>query len=583
MTERETAAPTLTSVEEIQQGWNELTLRVAQLEAGKTALEEENKALRLLLERMIENRQKSHSELVHIITALVSKLPINDIGVIVSRLVEHNTNTSQFLASVLKGTAEAELPEPSVLRSLEQTKRDLAGALKPEIEALLGLDTPLETELVRGLLTQHEQFFSPHMVRANRCFVKGYVPRERVVREFGEPALAFFNDMTTDPKHNPHPKRDEIVLAFKSDFEALLAQHPELVPAKRAELVALFERVQRSKAPTDHARAQRSTFLRLSFLVELLHYYEHQETEAPDVLFAQRLPSLVEQLVLIHPQDQLQLDEKLIAAAEHLMAYVVSLDHHQMIVNNLGKSSSAGRTLKYILRLRAEKVDAGDGLCIEFVRHLVGLSAPRAGQAAALAGLLRLVGPDTQRAIVRTLMRTDRLPKDQAEALGQAMGKELGLQGLEAAIKAEQASHAQTEGQRAWEKIKELIARRGDAGAIAAGIRERLHAKYDADEVRLSWLALIEADPMTLIRVVCQIPYLPDGKTDTIARPVVETFVTRLTHEKYLSTYQKVVKSLKNTYAAKHDSPTLLNFMALVKWVLPEAAAKLASDIGMPH
>ena len=88
---------------------------------------------------------------------------------------------------------------------------------------------------------------------------------------------------------------------------------------------------------------------------------------------------------------------------------------------------------------------------------------------------------------------------------------------------------------------------------------------------------------MTLIRVICQLPYLPDGKTDAIARPVLETFVTRLTHEKYLGTYQKVVKSLRTTYAAKHDSPTLLNFLALVKWVVPEAATKLAADIGMAH
>src|SRR5437879_1218630 len=90
------------SMEEIQKDWNDLTLRVAQLEAEKTALEEENKQLRLLLERVIDHRQKSHNELVLILTGLVSKLPINDVGVVVSRLVEHNTSVNQVLAALHK-------------------------------------------------------------------------------------------------------------------------------------------------------------------------------------------------------------------------------------------------------------------------------------------------------------------------------------------------------------------------------------------------------------------------------------------------------------------------------------------------
>ena len=208
--------------------------------------------------------------------------------------------------------------------------------------------------------------------------------------------------------------------------------------------MALFERVQRSKAPTDLARAQRRTFLRLSFLAELLYYYQHQETEAPDVLFAQRLPSLVEQLVLVGPQDQL--DEKLIAMAEGLMAFVISLDQRQMIINNIGKSSVAGKTLKFVLRLRAEKVTAGDPMVIEFVRHLLGLPMPRSAQAGALAGLLRLLEPDRQKAVVRTMMRSDRLPKDQAEALGRAIGKELDIQGLEQVTKAEEVGQGSGRG-----------------------------------------------------------------------------------------------------------------------------------------
>ena len=87
---------------------------------------------------------------------------------------------------------------------------------------------------------------------------------------------------------------------------------------------------------------------------------------------------------------------------------------------------------------------------------------------------------------------------------------------------------------------------------------------------------------MSLIRIFCQLPYLPSGKTDPIARTVLETYVTRLLHEKYAATYQKVVKSLRNMFQAKPDSPTLLNFTALVRWVSPEASNRLHADIGMP-
>src|SRR5712671_4337113 len=94
--------PTGPSVEEIQQGWHELASRVGQLEVEKHTLEHDNKAVRALLERVIEHRQKSHGELVLLLTDLVSKLPINDIGVVVSKLVEHNTNVSQCLAAFVK-------------------------------------------------------------------------------------------------------------------------------------------------------------------------------------------------------------------------------------------------------------------------------------------------------------------------------------------------------------------------------------------------------------------------------------------------------------------------------------------------
>src|SRR5439155_8357260 len=134
----------------IQQGWAELKLRVGQLEAEKQALEQENKSLRFLLERAIDHRQKSHNELVLILTNLVSKLPLNDLGAIIARLVEHNTNVSQYLAALIKGTVDVHLPQPAILKTLEQTKRDLLAELKPVIEDLIKCATPLETEMLQS-------------------------------------------------------------------------------------------------------------------------------------------------------------------------------------------------------------------------------------------------------------------------------------------------------------------------------------------------------------------------------------------------------------------------------------------------
>src|SRR6185295_2043801 len=107
------------------------------------------------------------------------------------------------------------------------------------------------------------------------------LPRERILKAFGEEGLAFFNDMTTDPKRNPRPKPEEIVLSFRNDFDTLLQQNAALPADKRAALQALHQQVQRSKAATEEARAQKNVFYKLSFLIELLHYYENRSTEAP--------------------------------------------------------------------------------------------------------------------------------------------------------------------------------------------------------------------------------------------------------------------------------------------------------------
>lgn len=568
------------SVEEIQQHWHELGLRVARLEAERSALEQENKALRSLLERAIEHRQKSHGELVLLLTSLVSKLPINDVGVLVARLVEHNTHVSETCAVLAKGKVEVTLPQPAILKALDQTKRDLAAALKLAVEELIQLDTPLEPDLLRSLIAQPDVFLSPAVVRAARSFVKGQVPRERIVRQFGDPALVFFNDLTTDPKLNPRPKAEEIMLGFKNEFETLIRQNAALGPDKRQALQALQERVQRSKAPTESARSQRSAFSRLSFILELLHYYNHQSTEAPDVVFAQRLPALIEQLVLTSAQDHLE--DKWIVQAEALLAFVASPDHRLMIVNNVGKGGGSAHTLKYVLRLRVEGTPDQSQVIAEFVRHLLPPPPQKPPQPRAVAAVLRLVPPAGQRPVVKAILHSDRLPKDQAETLGKALGKELGLSGLEEEAKAPAPLPVETERQMAWDRIKDLLNRRAEPGVIAAAVRDRLHAKYDADEIKQSWLTLIEADVMTLIRVFCQLPYLADGTTDPIARTVMESYVNRLMHEKYAAAYHKVVNSLRNIFKAKPDSPTLLNFIALVGWVDSAAADKLSLDIGMP-
>jgi hypothetical protein len=61
----------------------------------------------------------------------------------------------------------------------------------------------------------------------------------------------------------------------------------------------------------------------------------------------------------------------------------------------------------------------------------------------------------------------------------------------------------------------------------------------------------------------------------------LEAYASRLTHEKYATTYGKVINALKNLHKVKADSPALLNFIALVRWVDPASADKIAHDIGM--
>jgi len=577
MAQSENSAVPIPAVEEIQKSWHELTLKVRQLDAELTMVEQENKGLRALLERIVEHRQKSHAEMVSILTTLVTKLPINDIGVIVSRLVEHNMHVNEVCAALAKGKMDDNQLQPVILKVLERTKDELAANLKSTVAELLKLDTPFDDGMLQSLIEKPDTFFTPAFLRANRGFVKGQIPRERVVKEFGEEALIFFKDLTTDPKLNPRPKPDEIMLAFQNDFEKLLEQNPSVAAAKRNELTALHRKIQASKAATEPARAQKNAFLQLSFYAELLHYYENQTTESPDVVFAQRLPPLIEQLVITGEHDTL--DEKPIKQAEDLLAFIIKPDHRYAVVNNMGKAGGLTRTLRFVLTFSAAKLTEIDPVTLELIKHMI--SPGKIPKTAAILPILRLIPPDMQAVVVRAIAATERLRWEDAEAAAKAIASELGLKQLEDRLNARSILSAEQERKIAWGNIEELITRRAVPHDIAAAFRSRLQTRFDADELKQSWLTLTGTDPMSFVRIFCALPFLPDGQTDPAARPILESYVQRLMHEKYAATYAKVLTTLRNMFKARADGPALMNFIALVKWIDPEAAAKLGKDIGM--
>jgi hypothetical protein len=572
MSQSDKPATPVPSLEEIQRDWNEFTLRVKQSETECSILEQENKSLRSLLERVVEHRKKSHGELVNLITTLATKMPINDVGVIVSRLMEHSAAVNDVSAALVNGKNEENLLQPAILKALDKTKRELTAAIKPLVEELIKLDAPLDPAMLQGLVTQPKSFFAPANVRVSRSFVKGQVAREQILKDFGEDALIFFKDLTTDAKFNPRPKPEEIMLGFKSDFEVLLKQNPNVVPAKQADLVALHKKILQSRS----SRAQKSAFLKLSFILELLNYYDNQSTESPDVIFAQRLPPLVEQLVVTSETDAL--DEKLIKQAEELLAFVLNADYRHAVINNFGKGGGAARTLRFVLTFRSTVTTEHDPVNAEFAKHLIGTQ--KNPSPPALTVVLRLVNADAQKNIVRALVNCDRLRREDGEALGKALIKELGLPEFLNDLSENGSPSGKTQ-MGIWDIIRELIASRATPAEVTEAIRRQLHAKYDADEVKQSWLILTESDPMLLVRVFCLLPYLADGQTDPIARAVLESYVSRLTHEKYADTYNKVVHALRNLFKVKSDSPAIINFIALVKWVEPASAEKIAKDIGM--
>lgn len=564
--------------EEMARDWSEVRLRLEQLSSRCTLLEQEVKSLRHLLERVIEHRQKSHGELVLLLTGLVSKLPIQDVGVFVSRLVEHNAHVSDILTALGKGQTDTELVRPPLLEALEETKNRLREAARAAVRDLMHLETPLEPEMLQSLVEEPERFFSPPVVRATRCFVKGQIPRERILRQFGEAALFCFQDMTTDPKLNPRPKPEEIALAFRPEAEQLLQQDNSLPAEQRSALLDLLRRIRQSRGNSPEARAQKEAFTRLSFILDLLHFYENQSTEPVDVVFAQRLPALIEQLVLT--PNETQLTDTAIQKAEELLGLVLSPEHRLMIINNIGKTGGSARTLKFLLRLRAPETADLDVVVLDFIRHLCPAGAKSPPGASQLLPLLRLLPQDRQKMVVRALLGTERLPKEKARALALELVQLLGLPPIESQGQP-QTLPPEFERERAWDQIRDKLQHHADAREVAAAIRDRLHAHYNADELRQSWLVLSQADPMTFIRVCSALPYDARGKTDPIAHPALQSYVTRLMHEKYAATYHRLLNSLRQIHKLKPDSPTLHNFLAVVRWVDPAAAARITADLGL--
>jgi hypothetical protein len=562
--------PEVPTLEEIQRDWPGVRLRLQEAEVECRALAQENKALRGVLEKVVEHRKKSHSELVTLITTLATKLPTNDVGVLVTRLVEHGAGVNEVCSAIIQGRNEENLLQPAILRALDKSKRDLTAAIKPLVEELIRLETPLDPGLLLALIDQPATFFTPASQRANRGYVKGQVPQEQIVRNFGAEALVFFKDVTTDAVHNPRPRPEEIMLAFRSDFEELMRPPCPVAEGKREGLLALHRRIRQSR----ELRAQKEAFLKLSFVLELLHYYENQNTETPDVVFAQRLPPLVEQLVVTGENDPL--DENHLQQAEALLAHIVNADHRQAVINNCGKAGGVARTARFVLTFRAAGFTEYDPVTLDFVRHL--LAAQKQPAPEPIAAVLRFLKVAAQPVLVRALLNTDRLGRADAEILARELIRRLGLPDLPA--KAEGGLPGKPAVQ-PWEAIKEMIAQRAPPGEITEAVRKRLQTKYDADEVKQSWLALSESDPMSFVRVFSLLPYLPDGQTDPMARAVLEAYASRLTHEKYAATYTRVVGALRKLCKVKADSPALVNFLALVRWVDPAGAERIARDVGM--
>ena len=74
MPEMQNVSAAVPTLEEIQRDWPDVRLRLQDAEVQCRVLEQENKTLRGLLEKVVEHRKKSHSELVTLVTTLATKI-----------------------------------------------------------------------------------------------------------------------------------------------------------------------------------------------------------------------------------------------------------------------------------------------------------------------------------------------------------------------------------------------------------------------------------------------------------------------------------------------------------------------------
>ena len=171
MSEPQDNSITVVSVAKMQHEWNDLTLRIAQLETANLGLEKENKAFKQLLERSVEYRKKSHSELITLLTTIVSKMQLNDVSVLVARLVEHGQHVNEVSAALINGRNDEGVLQPAILKVLDKTKRELRDAIPPLVAELIALNTPLDHAMLQSLVEKPDNFYNPHVIRASRGYV----------------------------------------------------------------------------------------------------------------------------------------------------------------------------------------------------------------------------------------------------------------------------------------------------------------------------------------------------------------------------------------------------------------------------
>ena len=310
--------------------------------------------------------------------------------------------------------------------------------------------------------------------------------------------------------------------------------------------------------------------------MELLHYYENQSTESPDVVFAQRLPPLVEQLVVTGENDTL--DEKFIKQAEELLSHIISARTRQAVVNNFGKAGGASRTLRFILTFRSAIFTEHDPVTADFVKHLLaGQKNPAPGP---IVTVLRFLNAEAQKVVVRAILNSERLGREDSERLARELIKEFWVcrscQPAEwRAASLRQNTHESLGHHQGTHRPSRFAKRNHQAPSANSSTPSTTPTK--SNKAGSSWPNPIRCRS-SVYSACCLI--CPTARP-ILLRGLFRDVSSRLTHEKYATTYTKVVNALKNLHKVKADSPALLNFIALVRWVDPTSADKLVHDIGM--